>query len=215
MKSIIPFRKGSMPCVMSSLYRNIRCYHCSCFHTDVPVGTYHQVYGHQDGAYGEGADEVRWLSIFPQKAPHRRLSTKRSVSSKLHLYDRLRTAFCLGGSTCSSIKNSRMHEPQPCRQDVRKEVESALREAFQICCLMLPGDKRQFSDGVGYNWIDTLKAITSAAVTDHQMNMPPNGFPSIHHRIRRNITIVAFSKNTSPVVIARSVPSAERGLLYC
>ena len=30
--------------------RNIRCYHCSCFHTDVPVGTCHQVYGHQDGA---------------------------------------------------------------------------------------------------------------------------------------------------------------------
>lgn len=29
--------------------------------------------------------------------------------------------------------------------------------------------KEQFSDGVGYSWIDTLKAITSEAVSDEQM----------------------------------------------
>ena len=29
--------------------------------------------------------------------------------------------------------------------------------------------KEQFSDGVGYSWIDTLKAVTKVAVSDEQM----------------------------------------------
>lgn len=29
--------------------------------------------------------------------------------------------------------------------------------------------KEQFSDGVGYSWIDALKAVTTAAVSDEQM----------------------------------------------
>ena len=37
--------------------------------------------------------------------------------------------------------------------------------------------KEQFSDGVGYNWIDTLKAITSAAVSDEQMEQAAERFP--------------------------------------
>ena len=54
-----------------------------------------------------------------------------------------------------------------------------LREAFQD---MLPEEiawrqKEQFSDGVGYSWIDTLKAITSAAVTDEQMAHAAERFP--------------------------------------
>ncbi len=46
-----------------------------------------------------------------------------------------------------------------------------LREAFAD---LLPEEvawrqKEQFSDGVGYSWIDTLKAVTAAAVSDEQM----------------------------------------------
>ena len=69
-----------------------------------------------------------------------------------------------------------------------KVIEKKIvREAFAD---MLPESvawrqKEQFSDGVGYSWIDTLKAITSAAVTDHQ--------------IKKNIITEASSKNTSPV----------------
>ena len=37
--------------------------------------------------------------------------------------------------------------------------------------------KEQFSDGVGYNWIDTLKAVTAAAVSDEQMRKAAERFP--------------------------------------
>ena len=54
-----------------------------------------------------------------------------------------------------------------------------LREAFQG---MLPDEilwrqKEQFSDGVGYSWIDTLKKITSEAVTDEMMDHAAERFP--------------------------------------
>jgi len=54
-----------------------------------------------------------------------------------------------------------------------------LREAFAD---MLPAEvawrqKEQFSDGVGYSWIDTLKDITSKAVTDEQMAHAAERFP--------------------------------------
>ena len=37
--------------------------------------------------------------------------------------------------------------------------------------------KEQFSDGVGYSWIDTLKAITAAAVSDEEMQHAAERFP--------------------------------------
>ena len=61
-----------------------------------------------------------------------------------------------------------------------KEIEKkVVREAFAD---MLPQSvawrqKEQFSDGVGYSWIDTLKAITAAAVSDEQMAHAAERFP--------------------------------------
>ena len=61
-----------------------------------------------------------------------------------------------------------------------KTVEKKiLREAFAP---MLPDEivwrqKEQFSDGVGYSWIDTLKAVTAAAVSDEQMAHAAERFP--------------------------------------
>ncbi len=54
-----------------------------------------------------------------------------------------------------------------------------LREAFED---MLPEEiawrqKEQFSDGVGYSWIDMLKKITSEAVSDEQMEHAAERFP--------------------------------------
>jgi asparagine synthase (glutamine-hydrolysing) len=54
-----------------------------------------------------------------------------------------------------------------------------LREAFTD---MLPDEivwrqKEQFSDGVGYSWIDSLKKITSEAVSDEQMARAAERFP--------------------------------------
>ena len=54
-----------------------------------------------------------------------------------------------------------------------------VREAFAD---ILPDEvawrqKEQFSDGVGYSWIDTLKQITSEAVSDWQMAHAAERFP--------------------------------------
>ena len=54
-----------------------------------------------------------------------------------------------------------------------------VREAFAD---MLPSEvawrqKEQFSDGVGYSWIDTLKQITSEAVSDEEMAHASERFP--------------------------------------
>jgi asparagine synthase (glutamine-hydrolysing) len=47
---------------------------------------------------------------------------------------------------------------------------------------MLPAEvawrqKEQFSDGVGYSWIDTLKQLTTTLVTDEQMAHAAERFP--------------------------------------
>ena len=54
-----------------------------------------------------------------------------------------------------------------------------VREAFAD---MLPEavawrQKEQFSDGVGYSWIDTLKQITAEAVSDEEMAHAAERFP--------------------------------------
>ena len=35
--------------------------------------------------------------------------------------------------------------------------------------------KEQYSDGVGYSWIDTLKRVTAEAVSDEEMANDPSG----------------------------------------
>ena len=54
-----------------------------------------------------------------------------------------------------------------------------LRKAFED---LLPPEivwrqKEQFSDGVGYGWIDSLKAFTEAAVSDREMAQAADRFP--------------------------------------
>ena len=54
-----------------------------------------------------------------------------------------------------------------------------LREAFAD---VLPSEiawrqKEQFSDGVGYSWIDTLKKVTAQAVSDTEMANAARRFP--------------------------------------
>ena len=58
-------------------------------------------------------------------------------------------------------------------------TKKVVREAFSD---MLPESvdwrqKEQFSDGVGYSWIDTLKEYTSQAVSDEQMAHAAERFP--------------------------------------
>jgi len=54
-----------------------------------------------------------------------------------------------------------------------------LRKAFEdiLPASVVWRQKEQFSDGVGYNWIDTLKEMANQKVTDRQMSTAKFRFP--------------------------------------
>ena len=75
--------------------------------------------------------------------------------------------------------------------------------------------KEQFSDGVGYSWIDTLKEITTAAVSDEQMENAAGRFPINTPQIKKNIITAVSLKNISPAKVQHAVyPVFQRSLLY-
>lgn len=151
---------------------------------------------------GEGADEIFGGYLYFHKAPSAEEFHKETVRklSKLHLYDCLRANKSLSAwgvegrvpfldkefldvamrtnpkaKMCSVLPVSRSGEADP-KASIEKRI---VREAFED---MLPEEvawrqKEQFSDGVGYSWIDTLKKITSEAVTDEQMAHAEERFP--------------------------------------
>ncbi len=131
---------------------------------------------------GEGADEVFGGYLYFHKAPDARAFHEETVRklSKLHLYDCLRankslSAWGVEGRVPFLDKeflDTAMRLNPAAKMCPGKTIEKKiLREAFSD---MLPEaivwrQKEQFSDGVGYNWIDTLKEMTSKAVSDEQM----------------------------------------------
>lgn len=139
---------------------------------------------------GEGADEVFGGYLYFHKAPTSKAFHEETVRklSKLHLYDCLRankslSAWGVEGRVPFLDKDFldiAMRLNPAVKMCPGKEIEKrVVREAFAY---MLPEDvawrqKEQFSDGVGYSWIDTLKAITSAAISDEQMKHAAERFP--------------------------------------
>ena len=139
---------------------------------------------------GEGADEVFGGYLYFHKAPTPQAFHEETVRklSKLHMYDCLRANKSLAAwgveGRVPFLDKEFLDVAMSLNPAVKmcpgKEVEKRIvREAFED---MLPESvawrqKEQFSDGVGYNWIDTLKAVTSAAVTDHQMEHVAERFP--------------------------------------
>ena len=85
-----------------------------------------------------------------------------------------------------------------------------VREAFSD---MLPADvcwrqKEQFSDGVGYSWIDTLKAWTASQVTDQMMADAAVRFPVNPPRNKEEYVYRSiFEEHFPSESAARSVPS--------
>ena len=139
---------------------------------------------------GEGADEVFGGYLYFHKAPTPEAFHEETVRklSKLHLYDCLRankslSAWGVEGRVPFLDKEfldvaMRLNpEAKMCPGNtIEKKI---VREAFAD---MLPESvawrqKEQFSDGVGYSWIDTLKAITAEAVSDEQMAHAAERFP--------------------------------------
>lgn len=139
---------------------------------------------------GEGADEVFGGYLYFHKAPDAKAFHEETVRklSKLYLYDCLRankslSAWGVEGRVPFLDKeflDVAMRTNPTAKMCPGKTIEKKIvREAFAD---MLPDSvawrqKEQFSDGVGYSWIDTLKEITSKAVTDEQMAHASERFP--------------------------------------
>ena len=139
---------------------------------------------------GEGADEVFGGYLYFHKAPDAKAFHDETVRKlgKLYLYDCLRankslSAWGVEGRVPFLDKeflDVAMRMNPQVKMCPGKEIEKkVVRLAFSD---MLPDSvawrqKEQFSDGVGYSWIDTLKAITAEAVTDEQMAHAAERFP--------------------------------------
>lgn len=139
---------------------------------------------------GEGADEVFGGYLYFHKAPDAKAFHEETVRklSKLYLYDCLRankslSAWGVEGRVPFLDKeflDVAMRTNPAAKMCPGKTIEKKIvRESFAD---MLPESvawrqKEQFSDGVGYSWIDTLKEITSKAVTDEQMAHAAERFP--------------------------------------
>lgn len=139
---------------------------------------------------GEGADEIFGGYLYFHKAPDAKSFHEETVRklSKLHLYDCLRANKSLSAWGVEgrvpfldkefidvAMRLNPMAKMCP-GNTIEKKI---VREAFAS---MLPESvtwrqKEQFSDGVGYSWIDTLKEFTDQAVTDEQMAHAAERFP--------------------------------------
>lgn len=82
---------------------------------------------------------------------------------------------------------------------------SIFRQLAQGDCLAA---KEQFSDGVGYGWIDTLKKITSESVTDEEMANAAKRFPINPPQNKEEYYYRSiFEEHFPSESAARSVPS--------
>ena len=139
---------------------------------------------------GEGADEIFGGYLYFHKAPDARAFHEETVRKigKLYLYDCLRANKSLAAWGVEGrvpfldkdFMDVAMRLNPAAKMAPGKVIEKkVLREAFEE---MLPHEvawrqKEQFSDGVGYNWIDSLKEITAAQVSDEMMAEAAERFP--------------------------------------
>ena len=170
---------------------------------------------------GEGADELFGGYLYFHKAPSAEEFHKETVRKldKLHQYDCLRANKSLAAwgiegrvpfldkefidvAMRINPKDKLINSERMEKWVVRKAFEDYLPESVAW------RQKEQFSDGVGYNWIDTLKEVVEAAVTDEQMEnahfryplQTPKNKEEFHYR-------TIFEEHFPSDAAAMSVPS--------
>ena len=131
---------------------------------------------------GEGADELFGGYLYFHKAPNAREFHDETVRKldKLHMYDCLRANKSLAAwgiegrvpfldkefmdvAMRINPKDKMINGERMEKWVVRKAFEDLIPESVAW------RQKEQFSDGVGYSWIDTLKELVEKEVTDEQM----------------------------------------------
>lgn len=170
---------------------------------------------------GEGADEIFGGYLYFHKAPSAQAFHEETVRklSKLYMYDCLRANKSLSAWGVEGrvpfldkefIDVAMRLNPQAKMCPGQTMEKKILREAFAD---MLPAEvawrqKEQFSDGVGYSWIDTLKSITASAVSDEQMAHAGERFPTNPPRNKEEYYYRSiFAEHFPSDSAARSVPS--------
>jgi asparagine synthase (glutamine-hydrolysing) len=143
---------------------------------------------------GEGADEIFGGYLYFHKAPNGRELHEETVRKlhKLHLYDcaRANKACAAWGVEArvpfldrEFLDVAMMLDPEikvPRNAPHTRPIEKwPLRKAFEGCLPegILWRQKEQFSDGVGYGWINTLKDTAEQEISDGMMRGAAERFP--------------------------------------
>ena len=139
---------------------------------------------------GEGADEIFGGYLYFHKAPNAEEFHKETIRkiNKLHLYDCLRANKSLAAWGVEGrvpfldvdfLDVSMNINPKDKMIKPNKIEKSILREAFkgELPDEILWRQKEQFSDGVGYSWIDSLKEFTNNNISDFDFNNRKKLYP--------------------------------------
>lgn len=144
---------------------------------------------------GEGSDEIFGGYLYFHKAPSAQAFHDETVRKldALHSYDCLRAnkAMMAWGVEARvpfldlqfldvAMSMDAAHKMAGTQADGSRRIEKAvLREAFAGALpeAILWRQKEQFSDGVGYGWIDGLKAHADAVVSDREFASAASRFP--------------------------------------
>lgn len=173
---------------------------------------------------GEGADEIFGGYLYFHKAPNAQEFHEENVRKvkQLHLYDCLRAnkAMMAWGVEARVPFLDRRFMETALSFDTRQKMcvdetgakrmeKWVLRKAFDVPepraylpASVLWRQKEQFSDGVGYTWIDSIKEHAEKAISDQQMKTAESRFPVKTPRTKeaylyRDLFARHFGENTS------------------
>ena len=139
---------------------------------------------------GEGADELFGGYLYFHKAPSAEEFHNETVRklNKLHQYDCLRANKALAAWGIEGrvpfldkefIEVAMNMNPKDKMINKDRIEKWVIRKAFEeyLPDEVLWRQKEQFSDGVGYSWIDSLKDLVSKEITDEQMESASKKYP--------------------------------------
>lgn len=173
---------------------------------------------------GEGADELFGGYLYFHKAPSAEEFHKETVRKldKLYQYDCLRANKSLAAWGIEGrvpfldkefIDVAMSINPKNKMIDGERMEKWVLRKAFEdyLPKSVVWRQKEQFSDGVGYGWIDTLKEVVENSVSEEQMQQAKHRFPVQTPRTKeefyyRSVFEQHFPSETAALTVP-SVPS--------
>ena len=170
---------------------------------------------------GEGADELFGGYLYFHMAPNEKEFHDETVRklNRLHQYDCLRANKALAAWGVEARVPFLDKEFIDVAMDINptdkmiKGNKNRKTNPARCFCEYLPNDilhrqKEQFSDGVGYNWIDTLKDITNKEVSNELLENAKHKFPIQTPKTKEEYYYRSiFSKHFPSDSAALTVPS--------